>query len=344
MPSRASGCAGPKRSRRSATAPWSSSTPRAGSPPAAGGHHRPPTRTRPTAGRRASRPGRPSPTRARHPHRPYRPTFSATRGEGDGRRCPIGRPCPDRPATGGRQAPLRSGVLMVALNERLTDAYKLLPPAGWPGPEEGDAGGCGSWSAPGAPPAPPAAPGHYPLLSSRNGSRRGRTAARRPPTRPESGGWGRRSEATPPRGSNEPSGAGLGLAGGSWRQEQAQVTVGNPGRAPASRPAGWGRAGPLPPPRDGRCGIRLPGPTGDVDLSSLLNLPSGWLGGSRHGGPVSMSTGSSRAGGAWCGAAQRGPRRGRSHTVRQLPAGRRRPGWPGPSWQPRQGASRPGGG
>jgi hypothetical protein len=76
--------------------------------------------------------------------------------------------------------------------------------------------------------APPAAPGHHPLLSSRNGSRRGRTAARRPPTRPESGGWGRRSEATPPRGSNEPSGAGLGLAGGSWWQEQAQVTVADP--------------------------------------------------------------------------------------------------------------------
>jgi hypothetical protein len=36
-----------------------------------------------------------------------------------------------------RQEPLRLGVLMVALNERLPDAYKLLPPAGQPGPHEG---------------------------------------------------------------------------------------------------------------------------------------------------------------------------------------------------------------
>jgi hypothetical protein len=36
-----------------------------------------------------------------------------------------------------RQQPLRLGVLMVALNERLPDAYKLLPPAGHPGPGEG---------------------------------------------------------------------------------------------------------------------------------------------------------------------------------------------------------------
>jgi hypothetical protein len=33
-----------------------------------------------------------------------------------------------------RQQPLQLGVLMVALNERLPDAYKLLPPAGHPGP------------------------------------------------------------------------------------------------------------------------------------------------------------------------------------------------------------------
>ena len=56
-----------------------------------------------------------------------------------------------------------------------------------------------------------------------------------------------------------------------------------------------------------------------------------------------MSTGCSRSGGAGRGAAQRGPRRGRSHTARQSPAGRRRPGWPGSSWQPRQGSSRPAG-
>jgi hypothetical protein len=38
---------------------------------------------------------------------------------------------------GIRQEPLRLGVLMVALNERLPDAYKLLPPAGHPGPYKG---------------------------------------------------------------------------------------------------------------------------------------------------------------------------------------------------------------
>ena len=39
---------------------------------------------------------------------------------------------------GSRQQPLGLGVLMVALNERLPDAYKLLPPAGQPGPVLGD--------------------------------------------------------------------------------------------------------------------------------------------------------------------------------------------------------------
>jgi hypothetical protein len=37
----------------------------------------------------------------------------------------------------GRDEPLRLGVLMIALNERLPDAYKLLPPAGQPGQGEG---------------------------------------------------------------------------------------------------------------------------------------------------------------------------------------------------------------
>jgi hypothetical protein len=36
-----------------------------------------------------------------------------------------------------RQQPLGLGVLMIALNERLPDGYKLLPPAGHPGPGEG---------------------------------------------------------------------------------------------------------------------------------------------------------------------------------------------------------------
>jgi hypothetical protein len=36
-----------------------------------------------------------------------------------------------------RQEPLQLGVLMIALNGRLPDAYKLLPPAGHPGLGEG---------------------------------------------------------------------------------------------------------------------------------------------------------------------------------------------------------------
>jgi hypothetical protein len=36
-----------------------------------------------------------------------------------------------------RQEPLGLGVLMIALNERLPDSFKLLPPAGHPGPTEG---------------------------------------------------------------------------------------------------------------------------------------------------------------------------------------------------------------
>ena len=37
---------------------------------------------------------------------------------------------------GSRQEPLGLSVLMIALNERLPDAFKLLPPAGHPGPGE----------------------------------------------------------------------------------------------------------------------------------------------------------------------------------------------------------------
>jgi hypothetical protein len=36
-----------------------------------------------------------------------------------------------------RQQPLELGVLMIALNERLPDGYKLLPPVGHPSPGEG---------------------------------------------------------------------------------------------------------------------------------------------------------------------------------------------------------------
>jgi hypothetical protein len=44
-----------------------------------------------------------------------------------------------------RQEPLGLGVLMIALNERLPDAFKLLPPAGHPGPVRGAAARCGRW-------------------------------------------------------------------------------------------------------------------------------------------------------------------------------------------------------
>jgi hypothetical protein len=36
-----------------------------------------------------------------------------------------------------RQQPLQLGVLIIALNEQLPDAFKLLPPASHPGPGEG---------------------------------------------------------------------------------------------------------------------------------------------------------------------------------------------------------------
>jgi hypothetical protein len=53
-----------------------------------------------------------------------------------------------------RQQPRGLGVLMVALNERLPDAYKLLPPAGQPGPSEGGAARYGNWSPTARSPAP----------------------------------------------------------------------------------------------------------------------------------------------------------------------------------------------
>jgi hypothetical protein len=53
-----------------------------------------------------------------------------------------------------RQQPLGLGVLMIALNERLPDGYKLLPPAGHPGPGEGADARCARWSPTAAPPAP----------------------------------------------------------------------------------------------------------------------------------------------------------------------------------------------
>jgi len=53
-----------------------------------------------------------------------------------------------------RQPPLQLGVLMVALNERLPDAYKLLPPAGQPARARGGAARCARWSPTAAPPAP----------------------------------------------------------------------------------------------------------------------------------------------------------------------------------------------
>jgi hypothetical protein len=53
-----------------------------------------------------------------------------------------------------RQQPLQLGVLMIGLNERLPDAYKLLPPAGTPAQVRGGAGRCARWSPTAAPPAP----------------------------------------------------------------------------------------------------------------------------------------------------------------------------------------------
>jgi hypothetical protein len=47
----------------------------------------------------------------------------------------LGDPLGELPSS--RQEPLQLGVLIVALNERLPDAYKLLPPPGQPGPHEG---------------------------------------------------------------------------------------------------------------------------------------------------------------------------------------------------------------
>jgi hypothetical protein len=57
-----------------------------------------------------------------------------------------------------RQQPLQLGVLMVALNERLPDVYKLLPPAGHAGPGEGGAARYGRWW----PPAPAVTPARHP--------------------------------------------------------------------------------------------------------------------------------------------------------------------------------------
>jgi hypothetical protein len=95
-----------------------------------------------------------------------------------------------------RQEPLRLGVLMVALNERLPDAYKLLPPAGQPGPHEGRRRTMGRWSPTAAPPVPPAGPGRH----GRGWSNGRLTASGRPssmptaavPARLASGGWRKR--------------------------------------------------------------------------------------------------------------------------------------------------------
>jgi hypothetical protein len=51
---------------------------------------------------------------------------------------------------------------MVALNERLPDGCKLLPPAGQPDRVRGGAARYGSWSPTAAPPAPPATPARRP--------------------------------------------------------------------------------------------------------------------------------------------------------------------------------------
>jgi hypothetical protein len=61
-----------------------------------------------------------------------------------------------------RQQPLQLGVLMVAVNERLPDAYKLLPPAGHAGPGESGAARYGRWWPTAAPPAPAVTPARHP--------------------------------------------------------------------------------------------------------------------------------------------------------------------------------------
>jgi hypothetical protein len=68
---------------------------------------------------------------------------------------PAARPA-GRSAQRAAQPPAAAGlgVLMVALNERLPDAYKLLPPAGQPGPGEGRRRSHGSWSPTARSPAP----------------------------------------------------------------------------------------------------------------------------------------------------------------------------------------------
>ena len=118
-----------------------------------------------------------------------------------------------------RQEPLGLGVLMVALNERLPDAYKLLPPAGHPCPGEGRAARCCRWSLTAAPPAPAST-----RTRQRRGWPRGWPTACRPTCTPSAPGRAR-------------------WASGRWpsRPPAARSTMppGRAGRAGA-RPAGTG--------------------------------------------------------------------------------------------------------
>jgi hypothetical protein len=76
---------------------------------------------------------------------------------------------------------------MIALNERLPDAYKLLPPAATLARVRGGAARYGSWWPTAAPPAPAAT-----LTRQRQGSLSGwPTASGRPTCTPSGPGWAR---------------------------------------------------------------------------------------------------------------------------------------------------------
>jgi hypothetical protein len=87
-----------------------------------------------------------------------------------------------------RQQPLGLGVLMVVLNERLPDGYKLLPPAATPAQARGAGARCVRWWPTGVPPAPAAT-----LMGQRRGWPSGwPTADSRPtstPTGPGRAQW-----------------------------------------------------------------------------------------------------------------------------------------------------------
>jgi len=102
-----------------------------------------------------------------------------------------------------RQEPLQLDVLMIGLNERLPDAFKLLPPAGQPAQARGGAARYGRWSPTAAPRAPAVTPARHrrgwpssggPTVSGRPSS----TSARPVRARSPNGGWRKRCAPGPP--------------------------------------------------------------------------------------------------------------------------------------------------